>query len=105
MGGNILKIFRKLSAHEASPLRQPESRSYKNLAKIAAMKRPLLRAIDELVVCEIGGCSPPFPFKSAADYYAVSLGVGRRGIRRPLMDLACGLQWASPQNKISGIKM
>jgi predicted alpha/beta-fold hydrolase len=65
------------------PIARPDSRLFKHVATLAKMKRPLLREIDECVVREVGGNSPPFPFPSAEAYY----------------------EWASPKHRLPGIKM
>lgn len=65
------------------PIGRPDSRLFKHVETLAKMKRPLLREIDECVVREVGGNSPPFPFPSAEAYY----------------------EWASPKHRLPGIKM
>lgn len=65
------------------PIARPDSLLYKHVVTLAKMKRPLLREIDECVVREVGGNSPPFPFPSAEAYY----------------------NWASPKHRLPGIKM
>lgn len=67
MGRNVVSIIRKNlgNLHKASPkLISP------NLPKLLESKSLLLREVDEMAICLIGGPSPPFPFASAWDYYA-----------------------------------
>lgn len=105
MGQNILNIYRRImrspppsaaltpsstrpsspsqAATWVHPIARPDSRLFKHVDTLAKMKRPLLREIDECIVREVGGNTPPFPFESAESYY----------------------EWASPKHKIEGIKM
>lgn len=105
MGQNILNIYRRImrspppsaaltpsstrpsspsqAATWVHPIARPDSRLFKHVDTLAKMKRPLLREIDECIVREVGGNTPPFPFESAESYY----------------------EWASPKHKIEGIRM
>jgi predicted alpha/beta-fold hydrolase len=57
--------------------------------QIIGLKNPKLIDVDELVVSQTGGPSPPWPFKSACDYYAyASSDRALPGIRVPFLAIS-----------------
>lgn len=66
MGSNLLKLY---SSHVPSIEKMEGSRMLSVNSQILALKAPRLIDVDEVMVSQSGGASPPWPFASAQDYY------------------------------------
>jgi len=66
MGGNLRRL---LSQHVDSIMKFPDSRLAQCLPELFSYKSITQVQFDTLVTIHAGGTSPPFPFKTAHDYY------------------------------------
>jgi uncharacterized protein len=86
MGNNLLKLYN----HHLDSLKQFQGSHLLSLHdKILDLKNPKLVDVDELLVSQSGGASPPWPFKCARDYYAyASSDQALPGIRVPFLAIS-----------------
>lgn len=86
MGTNLIKLYR----HHLDSLKNfPDSHLWSQHDKILSLKNPKLIDVDELLVSQSGGSSPPWPFASAMDYYAhASSDQALPGIRVPYLAIS-----------------
>jgi len=67
LGGNLMALIRG----HVDTLRKlpPDDRLAPQMANILSLKKPTLKQVDHALTRFCGGGSPPFPFKSADEYY------------------------------------
>ncbi|EKM55427.1 uncharacterized protein PHACADRAFT_256045 [Phanerochaete carnosa HHB-10118-sp] len=66
LGTNLKNLLRK---HLATFEAHPEAEVSKRIPDLLQQSRPRLYTFDDTITCIAGGSSPPFPFRSANDYY------------------------------------